>query len=217
MLMAIVAGAVMGTIFNTLFKSNPADAKAFVQGNSTQYIWGVSGWIVILLCDLIVSWGLYKYYRKINPKKAGIMGVSRLIYSGILAVGIINLCLVFPLLNVAGATGENILMHIHRFQYFWEMGLIVFGVHLLLLASLVCKNGTIRQAISAMLFLAGVGYIVTNTANFTMEGYGQYEDTLEAVFMLPMILGEVGLAVWLLVRGGKAVKHPRTQFVCESC
>lgn len=217
LLMAVVAGITMGAVFNSLFQAEPEGVKAYVQGHSTQYMWGVTGWIVILICDLLASWGLFSLYKSVNRKMAAYMGVLRLIYSSVLAVGIVRLCMVFPWLDDGQVGSGELFRHIHAFRSYWQMGLIIFGFHLLLLAPLVCKKRTVQQGISAMLFLAGIGYVITNVANFTMQDYEQYRGSLEAVFVLPMIIGEVGLAIWLLVKGGKPVKHFRRQFACESC
>ncbi len=52
--------------------------------------------------------------------------------------------------------------------------------------------------------VAGVALIIiTNLGNLLLPNYETLIATIETIFMLPMIAGEVGLALWLLFKGGK--------------
>lgn len=196
--MAVVAACIMGLIYAPIFGMGITEfSNSYLDLKELLKI-GLIGWIIILLCDLIVSWSLYKLYEKANVSK--IMGILRFGYSIILALAISKLFSASFL-----STNEQESYHsIQNFQSIWQFGLIVFGVHLLYLAPLVCQKRTIRMLISGLLLIAGIGYILTNTLSFLFSNYAQIQAIIESIFIIPMVFGELGLALWLLFKGGKA-------------
>lgn len=210
--MTIVAGIAMGAIYAPVFNMDKATFTEQFPELKNALLFGTFGWIIILACDLIVSWGLYQFYKSKNARKAMIMGLLRLFYSLILLVGIIQLVRA----SVFSIEAEETYVLVHDFQSIWHFGLIVFGVHLLYLAPLVCEKHTIKMVISGALFFAGIGYVLSNTMDFFIDDYELIRPKVEAVFILPMIFGELALAIWLLVKGGKEPSLKEKQYVFES-
>lgn len=85
----------------------------------------------------------------------------------------------------------------------WSLGLIVFGAHLFALAYLVLKSGFIPKVFGGLLLLAAACYFGSNIANLLMANYEQYKKTVDMIIGLPLAASELGLAVWLLLKGGK--------------
>jgi hypothetical protein len=215
--MAIVAGITMGGVFAPLFEMNSEAFASYVPGIKWQYFWGILGWIVILITDIIVSWGLYRYYRKENVNNALVVGLLRLLYSGILLIGIVQLIRSYTEIYGMNADIEKAHHLLFSFQSIWQFGLIIFGIHLVYLSKLVCKKHTIRQVIAALLFISGLGYFGSNTADFLIADYEHVRSQIDVYFMLPMVLGELGLAIWFIVKGGKVSSAIQTQCVSGSC
>lgn len=211
--MTLVAGITMGSVFAPLFEMSIEEFTEQVPIMRSNYLLGVLGWIVILITDVLVSWGLYKYYLKKNANKALIMGLLRLVYSGILLIGIVQLIRSYYAINGTNADMEKAHDLLFRFQSVWQFGLIIFGIHLLYLSKLVCKRGSIRQVISALLFISGIGYFGSNIADLLIANYEQFRSQIDVYFILPMIFGEFGLAIWLLIKGGKPKQPIQTQYV----
>ncbi|MCB0430691.1 MAG: DUF4386 domain-containing protein [Flavobacteriales bacterium] len=212
--MAVAAAMSMGMVFAPVFEMTPDQFAQHLPRLKMPLFFGILGWVVILMCDLFVSWGLYELYAVKDEGKSKAMGLFRLIYSLILMMGIVQLIRAVALPSGDADTTYDL---IQSFQSIWQFGLIVFGVHLLLLAGLVCEKKTILQIIGMLLFVAGIGYVVSNMADLFIADYESIRSRVEAVFVLPMILGELGLAVWLLVRGGREVSFPKKQCVSGSC
>lgn len=210
--MTMVAALIMGGVYAEVFKMDLEQFKQQSLALKTPLILGAWGWIAILICDLVVSWSLYRYFLKKNQKKSMIMGALRLLYSFILMVGIVQL-----VRAVFINQPQDVYQLLHQFQTIWQMGLIVFGVHLIYLANLFCKKRTIQQVISILLFVAGIGYMISNIADLLIDDYETIRSKVEAVFILPMILGEFGLAIWMLAKGGKEVTFLEKQCVSEFC
>jgi Domain of unknown function (DUF4386) len=60
-----------------------------------------------------------------------------------------------------------------------------------------CAASEAPKTIGVLLFLAAVGYVVANLAKIMVPSYGA---TLDKIVAAPAALGELALAVWLLVR-----------------
>jgi len=158
---------------------------------------GIAAWVVILICDLVASWGLYVVFRNDNQALALLSSGFRLIYTAILGNAITYLLIA----NLA-VEAVDIQLYLQAFEATWSYGLIVFGGHLMLLGAVVYKaKAPIIWAI--LLLIAGVGYLLINTGGLLLPNFETYQSAIEMVFMLPMILGEIGLAIWLIIHGGK--------------
>lgn len=206
-LMTIIAGAIMGGIYAPIFS---LDFEEFSKTPLNEITWiiGLFGWVMILILDILVSWGLYRFYYEDHKKKAALTATFRIIYSIILFVGIVKL-----FNSVVALSVEDLYHSLISFQSIWQFGLIVFGFHLLTLAPLVCKKRTIQVVLSALLFVAGIGYVLSNTLDLFIQDYELIRAQVEAVFIVPMVVGEFGLAIWLLVKGGRKVTSKEKQFV----
>ena len=206
-IMAVAAGLAMGLVFAPVLKMDLETFSAQLPVFKSSLLYGILGWVIILICDLLATWGLFKYYFPKNKSKSAVMGVFRLIYSVILGVAIVQL-----MRALAANTEEESYSFIHSFEVIWQFGLIFFGVHLLYLARLVCENRTVMRIIAGLLFMAGIGYFGSNIADLFIGNYEEIRPNIEAVFILPMVVGELGLAIWLLIKGGKTSIVQKQQY-----
>ncbi len=211
--MAILAGLVVGMAMSeNLSLTDPDALLQHLQSQTGKFRWGIAGWIAILICDLLAAWGLHIVYKEKAPKLSLITAWFRLSYATILGVAI-SLLVMALWVSTDGASllsqldqGEMTLLMVKGFEGTWSWGLVIFGLHLIGLGVLVFQRNVILRIISILLLVSGIGYLITNLGQLLLPNYAAYEATLETIFMLPMILGEVGLAVWLLVKGGKEWK-----------
>jgi hypothetical protein len=151
------------------------------------------GLIGIFLLDVLVSIGLIKHHKTENPKLAQRTGILRLLYTAILGV----------------ATGFHIGGNVSLFNEIWGAGLIVFGLHLISLGLLFNPQGKkkwMKYLIKSLLILGGVGYIILEGGLLLVPAATAFAATVESIFIVPMILGELLYAFWMLFKGGKSVK-----------
>ncbi|MBK7345476.1 MAG: DUF4386 family protein [Chitinophagaceae bacterium] len=67
-LMAILAGFSYGYVFTKFYKPNSPDlVQADFLGNQELYMWMVIGFICIVLLDFLISWTIFKLFKKENP------------------------------------------------------------------------------------------------------------------------------------------------------
>lgn len=211
-LMAVTAGFAYGYVFNSLIV--PGDAAATTTNLKTSeqlFRAGVFGWLVILILDVVVAWGLYVFLKEANSSLSLLTAWLRLTYAAILGAGLLSLAAVLLLLGGADylnifATDQLdalVLLFLNGFEGIWNIGLVVFGCHLLLLGYLVFQADYVPNILGVLLIIAAFGYLIVDAANLLLPTYEAYTEMIELAFILPMTIGEVGFGLWLLIRGGK--------------
>lgn len=211
-IMAAAAGFAASYVLDSLFVPGDAAATANnIEASELLFRSGIFGWLIILICDVLAAWGLYVFLKPVNQSLSLLSSWFRLIYTAVLGTALLNFVIVLLLISGADylAAFETaqlqalVLIFLNGFNNLWSIGLVVFGIHLLLLGYLVLKSGFIPKIWAVLLLIASLGYMITNVANLLVPNYEAYKGTIELIFILPMILGELGLAFWLLFRGGK--------------
>ena len=204
-MMAVFSGFAVPLLSGLFVSGEVALTGLNVLSNFGKYIGSVIAWIGILLMDVLVSLGVYHYYKKEKPKKAKLTSALRMAYSAILGIGI------FQLLSVTRASSATaIYNHIQLFQKFWGLGLIVFGFHLISLGVLYTNEGGkkwVNILIKSLLIVAGVGYIIQYVGILLVPNPITFAAFVQPIFIVPMILGEPLYAIWKIVKGGKKPKE----------
>ena len=147
----------------------------------------------VAILDIVVAWGLYIMLVPANKNLSALAAWLRVIYGGIFIFAISKL---YVALQVITADGTQTMSNLKAFQSIWDMGLILFGFHLLVLGYLTFKSGYILKWLGVFIVVAAVGYIV--------DGFGK---TLSPDYNLNIaqftFVGEVLLIFWLLLRSFK--------------
>jgi hypothetical protein len=66
---------------------------------------------------------------------------------------------------------------------------------------MVVRSGSIPRAIGVLLIVASVGYFVDSCAHFLMSDYADYETLFALIVIVPGVVGELSLTLWLLIKG----------------
>lgn len=209
--LAIVAGFAYGFVFQSLVVPGDATATANnIKANDMLFRTSIFAWLVNFIVDVVVAWALYIFLKPVNKNLSLLTAWLRLVYSAIFGAALLNFIIVLLLLSdadylkvfEANQLHALALLFLTAFDALFSIGLVVFGFHLLALGYLVFKSGYIPKILGVLLFVASVGYLVTGLANLLLPSY---KAPLELIFTVPMIIGELGLGLWLLFKGGK---HP---------
>lgn len=211
LLMTVLAGFSYGFVFESLVDLSDAETTALnIKDSGLLFRFGIFSWVLILILDVLVAWSLYIYFKPVNKSISLLAAWFRLIYSSFLGVSLLGFVVVLLLLDdaflgmfEADQMNKLVMLSLMGFQNIWSIGLIIAGVHLLLLAYLVFKSGYIPKIWAILLLLASLGYMLTNVGQLVLPQYGDYKATMEAILVVPMIVGEVGFAIWLLWRGAR--------------
>ncbi|HEY2495121.1 MAG TPA: DUF4386 domain-containing protein [Paenibacillus sp.] len=174
----------------------------------------IFGWVIILICDIVVAWAFYIFLKPFNKSLSLLSAWFRLTYSTILGIAILNLIFVLLLSKqtnyLSSFKTEQIqalmMLFFEAFQSIWSIGLIIFGGHLMIVGYVAFKSNSVPKVISILLLLASIGYIALHLNKTFLPQYNGLISTLNLVFSVPMIVGELGFGIWLLFRGGKLPK-----------
>jgi len=139
-------------------------------------ILSIIGILIIIILDIIVAISLYYLFKKVNMKLSLIMSVCRIVYAGIFLVALFNVS------------------DLAKFNSIWDFGLLIFGIHLLVLSFLVYYSKYIPKWIGILLLIGAVGYIADTIIMWM--GYA---------FSIGMFtfFGEPLFALWLVIKGRK--------------
>ena len=170
-------------------RDNPLET---IQKSNAMVRVGILAFMLTVVFDVIVAWALYELYKR-HPLSF-LSTLFRMMHASIMGVAIFALPAVFNL-----DSNEEILEQIDIFSTTWLLGLFFFGVHIIILGFIINKP----RVIMFFLILAGTMYMVDTAAHFTLSRYEEYASILLVLVLIPSILGEMSLAIWLLVNGGK--------------
>lgn len=215
LIMTIAAVFAVSFVFEDL--KVPGDAAATannIMTNELLFRSGIGSLIIVLICDAVVAWALYVFLKQVNKSLSLLAAWLRLVYATFIGIALLNFVIVLLLLSGADylTVLETDQLHAQVFLFFnafndiWALGIIVFGIHLFVLGYLVFKSGYIPGILGILIIIAGFGYLTDSFANLFLSNYESYKAIIGLVFIVPQVGGELGLALWLLFRGGKQSK-----------
>jgi hypothetical protein len=210
--MAVAAGFSYGYVYNRfIVVDDPVATFRQIQSLQPLFLAGLGGWLVIFVTDLLVTWSLYVFFKDVNRNMSLLTALLRLGYVVILGIALIKLISILPLVQGPGdadaeIAGRQVFSYLESFERTWSIGLAVFGVHLLGLGylSLLCRP--IPRLFAYLLLLAGLCYIVVHSARSFLGVDEDLVQRVEQVTSIPMALGELLFAFWLIIRGGREGK-----------
>lgn len=212
LVMAVAAGFAEFYARQRLIISGDAATTAhnlLVEGGAMRL--GILGFVVVLVCDVLVAWALYRFFQPIHSGLSLLGAWLRLLYTALLGVALLSLVAGFRLLTSSqGALSveqlqAQAMQQFAAFEDGWAIGLILFGLHLLCVGYLAWISGVVPKIIGALLVVAGMAYAVDSCAQLLLVDYAAYEAGFKMAVALPSVAGELGLAFWLLIKGGKGV------------
>ena len=199
-LMAIIAGFSVGYAFSEFYQPNQLDSlKENILNNLGLYRNMLIGILAIIILDLLVSYTLYAYFKDDNRKVSFTSGILRVAYTFIFGVATYFLV---KNLNIRELTNQEINANFELFQSIWNSGLVIFGFHIILIGILMKLHGIIPKILWYLTLIAGISYIIVHLLKLTNPD-SEFVVTMGMILALPMAIGELGLAIWLLIKGGK--------------
>jgi hypothetical protein len=131
------------------------------------------------------------------------------VYAAIALSGVSNLVAVYHLLHTpdyltlfgSGPLHAQVLLLLHSFRYAWTLGLIPFGIHLVLLGYLIYRSGYIPRIVGILLVIDGLGWMIDSLGPYLLP-------TVDFGFLFVTFFGELIFMLWLLIRGWKIQEAP---------
>lgn len=200
--MAILAGfANFGVIEQIVTDGDAAKTAQDILASQGLFRAGVASLALVAVLDVIVAWALLVLFTPVHNGIASLAAWFRVVYAGVFLVAISQLVGVVPLVGDAGYVAAysteqrhaEALLKINAFQDIWNAGLILFGIHLLLLGYLAYTADFAPKWLGVVLAIAGLGYLVDSFGTQLVPDYSI------SVAMVTFV-GEVLLMIWLLIK-----------------
>jgi hypothetical protein len=204
--------ALLNTYQNILV---PGDAKATAENiiaAGSLFNAGIVIFLVVAILDIVGAWALYLLFKPVNKSLSLLAALFRLAYAPIFALALSDLFNAAQLLSGAGYLNTfavdqlyaQAMVSLSAFKNGWDIGQVIFGLHLILLGYLALKSGFIPKWLGILLIVSGSGYIMDSFGRFLLPNY-----TINLALFT--FIGEALLIFVLLWRGIKGFgKEPRT-------
>ncbi len=153
----------------------------------------ILAWMVVAALDIVVAWGLYRSFSAGAEGLARLSGWFRLAYATLLAAMVPHILEALRLVEASTdpSLGPAIIAALNRFHGGFELVLMLFALHLLLLGAAMICNARAPRWIAVLILLAGAGYLTDAVGHVMVPGYS-------LTLALYVFIGEVILAIWLV-------------------
>jgi hypothetical protein len=169
---------------------------------------GIATFLIVAVLDVVVAWALYYLLKPVDRSLSLLAAWLRVVYAAILGVALGSLMQVLQLVSGDGLLKAfqadqlhaQVVLALGAFDRAWMLGLVLFGLHLLLLGYLAFRSDltprVLLQVLGILLIIAAAGYLVDSFGKILSPTYsaniGTYTFIGEPLFML-----------WLLWKGIK--------------
>jgi len=165
---------------------NPGDTETLandIKDNGQFFSIAIFIYLIILALDTVIALGFFILLKPANRILAFLSGNLRLLYVIIMVISVVALAFQFIDVSSYGT---------------WKLiGYLFFTGHILVTGFTVFMSGYIPRIFGVLLIIAFFSYMLAFYVNFLVP------EALLMVFMLFMIIGELSLSIWLLLKGAK--------------
>jgi len=209
----LAIGANFGALAQIVVPDDPATTVANIAEHESAFRLGMAAFAVIAVLDIVIAWALHVLLRDLAPNRSLLAAWFRLAYGAIFAVAVgfmyVALVLATDPERFAGldAGGREALAGLSMvgFDTIWHLALAVFGLHLIMIASIIVPARVAPRALGVVLALAGAAYIADTFARIVPPDYAAVADIMLVVVALPSMIGEMWFAGWLLLRASRSL------------
>ncbi len=160
---------------------------------------------VMVLSDVALAVLLYVLLAPVSRAVALMAMCFRLAQAAVLALNLVHYHAALLLLTGQAYAGlldpdarhalAALFLDLHGHGY--DIGLLLFGVHCLLLGYLVYRSGYLPRALGGLLMAAAVTYLLGSYTRFLLP---EHVATVAPIYVVA-IVAEVSVCLWLLIRG----------------
>ena len=220
----IIAAGLFSEVFvrSQLIVAGDASATAAnILGSQHLYRAGLSAELLMLVCDVALAVIFFVVLRSVGFLLALFAACLRLVMAAISGTNLLNHMDALLWLNGAStseALGSSQVQEIayhslrsHAFGY--HVALVFFGIYCVTLGILIVRCGFLPKLIGRLMILAGACYLANSfgatLAIDSISGLG-------SIILLPALVAELSLALWMLIKGIDAEQWGSLQQVIGS-
>jgi hypothetical protein len=192
-LMAVLAAfGVFGAVAALITPGDAAKTAQDISESQALFRQGIASLILVAVLDIVVAAALFTLFAPVNRSVSVMAAGFRVAYAAVYLVAIIQLVVALRLLG----DPDVAMRAIDAYDTIWHVGLILFGVHLLLIGYLAYRSGYMAKVFGILLVIAGLGYAADGFGAVLVPGYAL--DIGRFTFV-----GELALIFWLLIKGSR--------------
>ncbi len=175
--------------------------------------WGIAADILTFSIEIALTSMLFQIFKQQNETQARIASYAR--FAMIMVMGINLLFYLSPLLVLEnrelleGFDIDQINSLIELFFDIHAAGILLwgifFGIHLFFLGSLVIQSAQHPSLLGWLMLIGSLGYILESVNEFCLSGNDNIGIVVNGLLAV-VVLGEIGFAFWLIVKGIKALQ-----------
>lgn len=189
---------------------NMAQTTQNIQAHPSLFFATFLAYFGSFVLDVVIAWALYFLLKPVNPALSLLAAWFQLVYAAVGLDTSLNLVTVLRLLDrpeylaLLGPVSlqAQVGLLLASFRASWEMSLVLFGIHLVLVGYLVSRSGYIPKILGFLLSLAGLGYMINSVAPYLFPKAN--------LGWLPItFVGELFFMLWLLIKGSRLKDQAR--------
>lgn len=195
---------VRGTL---IVQGDPAATATKILASETLFRAGLAAEMLTCACDVALAMILYVLLKPVSRNLAMLGAFFRLTFVAIYSVAKLFEIAALVALEGTGTTKALTSPQLHDLAYLslrmhslgYGVSLLFFGFCCILFGHLIHKSGYLPRTLGILLVLGGWGYVVFTLAQILAPAF-----TGRVLFpwlLLPAFFGELGLGLWLLVKG----------------
>ncbi len=181
--------------------ATPAALADLIAGGAATARVAVLGFLVVVVLDLVVAWGLARFLQRDTPSLATLSGWLRVGYAGMLGAAVIRLG---EGVRAGGDDPAAAFAGVQGFAEGWRLALFVFGVHLLVLGAALFRTRGVPRWLAGAVVLSGAAYVADTAVRTLLADPGTAGTAWTVVVAVLATVGELGFALWLLARGRRS-------------
>jgi hypothetical protein len=191
LLLSILAGlGNYGVLAHLVTAGNAIKTANAITASKGLFVLGIGSLVAVAVLDVIVALALLKIFSPVSKRLSRLAAGLRIVYAGVFALAIYQLV---GVLHVLGNANQA-LQGVSAFNNIWNGGLMLFGLHLLLLGYMAYTSGYVPKWLGILIAVAGFGYLFDSVASVFSLG-------LTTKIASLTFIGEVALILWLLIKG----------------
>lgn len=209
-LLAIFANFVV--IEGMVVAGDPSATLTNIVADPGRFRLGLAAFLVIAIIDVVVAWALHVLLREVAADRSLVAAWLRVLHSVFLGVGLAFLYQVDHLVRTVGdgaatrATASQVMLAVDTFEAMWLVGLAFFGLHLLVVVSLLVGPRAAPRLLRVLLGVAGMAYVADTLAQTLMTDYDAVAGIMLVIVAVPSVLAEGWFGLWLLSRAARTVR-----------
>ena len=210
LIIIVCAGFSEGFVRGNLIVHGDATATANnIMASEFLFRIGFASDLIAFLCDAVVSILFYVLLKPVNKTLSLIAATLRILaHPAIASVNMLNHFISLELLsgadylNTFGADQINslVLLFLEMHGIGYLIAGAFFGIHCVILGYLIFKSNLFPGVLGIFLMIAAVGYLLNSFGIFLFPAH---ETFFANIVVLPAVIAELSLCIWLLVKGVK--------------